>query len=121
MNPVTGIISGVLPAELFVDPTTELTTSIPAQDGSSLIILTVQDDNSQRTSTLDLTFTSDTAIPVISSPSEATLLAGRPFSYTIFAPNSADPVSDPTTYAYDGVLPAGLTLDSKDWNHLRFL
>jgi sugar lactone lactonase YvrE len=113
INPVTGIISGVLPAELFVDPTTELTTSIPAQDGSSLIVLTVQDDNSQMTSTLDLTFTSDTAIPVISSPSAANLLAGRAFSYTIFAPNSADPVSDPTTYAYDGVLPAGLTFDPK--------
>ena len=113
MNPITGIISGMLPAELFVDPTTALTTSIPAQDGSSLIILTVQDENSQRISTLDLTFTSDTAIPVISSPSQATLLAGRPFSYTIFAPNSADPVSDPTTYAYDGVLPTGLAFDSK--------
>jgi len=113
MNPVTGIISGVLPAELIVDPTTELTTSIPAQDGSSLIDLTVQDDNSKMTSTLDLTFTSDTAIPVISSPSEANLLAGRAFSYTIFAPNSADPVSDPTTYAYDGVLPAGLAFDPK--------
>jgi sugar lactone lactonase YvrE len=113
MNPVTGIISGVLPAQLFVDPASELTTSIPAQDGSSLIILTVQDNVSQVTSTLDLTFTSDTSIPVISSPSEATLLVGRAFTYTIFAPSSADPVSDPTTYAYDGVLPAGLTFDTK--------
>jgi hypothetical protein len=59
---------------------------------------------------LELTFTSDPAIPVITSPSIAALTPGQPFSYTIVAPTVTGP-SDQTVFNIIGTLPAGLGFD----------
>ena len=88
---MTGIISGT-----------------PTADGSFGLTLTVTDGAVTNTSTLQLTFTSDPAIPVIVSPSETTLAAGQFFTYTIVAPG--DP-SDHTTFSLIGSLPSGLGFD----------
>jgi hypothetical protein len=55
-------------------------------------------------STLELTFTSDPAIPVITSSRETALAAGRFFTYTIVAPGH-------TTFILIGNLPMGLHFD----------
>ncbi len=65
--------------------------------------------------TLQLTFTSDLAVPVIVSSTSTSYLnafvfPGLPFSYSIVAPTSDS--SDPVTYSEIGPLPPGLSLDS---------
>jgi hypothetical protein len=60
--------------------------------------LTVTDGAFTTSSVLQLTFTADPALPVIISPSAASLTPGVFFSYTINAPGSPDP-SDPNARA----------------------
>jgi hypothetical protein len=67
----------------------------------------VRDGAVTTTSTLELTFTSDPAIPVITSPREIALAAGRFFTYTIVAPSSIDH----TTFSLIGNLPPGLSFN----------
>jgi hypothetical protein len=100
-----------LPAGLNVDPVTGLIFGIPTAEGSFAVTLTVTDGAFVATDTLELTFVSDPAIPVISSPGEVGLSAGQTFTYKIVAPSDADP-SDPTTFALIGDLPPGLTFDA---------
>ena len=57
------------------------------------------------TSTLQLTFTSDPAIPVITSARDVPLVAGQPFFYRIVAPSEP---SEHTTFSLIGPLPLGL-------------
>jgi hypothetical protein len=71
----------------------------------------VTDGNLTTNSVLQLTFTSDRAVPVIISPGAAFLTPGQPFNYTIDAPAVSDP-SDITTYSLVFPLPNGLTFDS---------
>ena len=71
--------------------------------------MTVTDGSFVTTGTLQLTFTSDTARPVIISADRANLATGQPFSYTIVAPTS-DP-ADPPKFSFLGTLPSGLTFD----------
>jgi hypothetical protein len=59
---------------------------------------------------LQLTFTGDPALPVISSSSSAPLNPGKPFMYTIKA-DAPDP-SDPPRYYLQFTLPPGLVFDS---------
>ena len=97
-----------LPPGLSADPVTGIISGTPTADGSFGVTLTVTDGAVTNTSTLQLTFTSDPAIPVIVSPSETTLAAGQFFTYTIVAPG--DP-SDHTTFSLIGSLPSGLGFD----------
>ncbi len=97
-----------LPPGLSADPVTGVISGTPTADGSFGVTLTVTDGAVTNTSTLQLTFTSDPAIPVIVSPSETTLAAGQFFTYTIVAPG--DP-SDHTTFSLIGTLPSGLGFD----------
>ena len=98
-----------LPPGLSADPVTGLISGIPTADGSFAVTLTVTDGAVSNTFTLQLTFTSDLAIPVIISPREATLAAGQFFTYTIVAPSSNQ--SDHTTFSFIGTLPPGLSFD----------
>ena len=97
-----------LPPGLSADPVTGIISGTPTADGSFGVTLTVTDGALTTTSTLQLTFTSDPAIPVIISPREATLAAGQFFTYTIVAPG--DP-SEQTTFIRIGTLPSGLSFD----------
>ncbi len=89
-----------------------LISGTPTADGSFGVNLTVTDGAAVATGTLQLTFVSDPAIPVIVSPGSATLSTSRPFNYTIVAPSTAGP-NDPTVFTLLGAenLPAGLTFD----------
>jgi len=97
-----------LPPGLSVDPVSGIISGIPTADGSFGVTLTVTDGAVTTTSTLELTFTSDPAIPVIISPRETTLAAGQFFTYTIMAPSSDH---SGTTFILIGTLPSGLVFD----------
>ena len=70
----------------------------PTADGSSSVDLTVTDGVSTASATLQLTFSSDPALPVVTSSTSATLTVGQPFTYTIVAPAVASP-GDTTAFA----------------------
>jgi uncharacterized delta-60 repeat protein len=103
-------VSG-LPAGLNFDPMTGQISGTATMEGSFAVALTVTDGNLTTTATLQLTFTSDPTVPVIVSPSQAALVSGQPFNYTIAAPSTADPATDPTTFALIGTLPPGLSFN----------
>ena len=97
-----------LPPGLSADPATGVISGTPTRDGSFGVTLTVRDGALTTTSTLELTFTSDPAIPVITSRREAALTAGQFFTYTITAPSSNH---SGTTFSLIGNLPLGLGFD----------
>jgi hypothetical protein len=99
-----------LPPGLSADPVTGEISGTVTTDGSFSVTLSVIDAGMTNTSTLQLTFTSDPAVPVIVSPNSTLLFPGLPFSYTILAPTSDS--TDPVTYSEIGPLPPGLALDS---------
>jgi len=99
-----------LPPGLAIDDVTGLISGTPTQDGSFEVFVAIVDGNNTAFETLELTFTSDPAIPVIISPSTAPLTPGQPFSYTIVAPTTTGP-GDPTVFSLIGTLPAGLGFD----------
>ena len=98
-----------LPLGLSIDSVTGEISGTVTTDGSFSVALSVIDAGMTNTSTLQLTFTSDPAVPVIVSPNSALLFPGLPFSYTILAPTSDS--TDPVTYSEIGPLPPGLSLD----------
>jgi hypothetical protein len=112
-TPAARVSASSLPPGLQVDEVTGLISGTPTAEGSFVVTLTVTDGNLNTSSTLQLTFTSDPAVPVIVSPNTASLTPGQSFSYTINAPTTSDPVTDPTIYTLMGTLPQGLTFDSK--------
>ena len=124
-SPSARLRASGLPPGLAADPVSGLIFGTPTSDGSSAVTLTVTDGNLTTTSILQLTFTSDPALPVIIGPDRAALTPGEFFSHMINAPSTADP-SDPTIFTYigtDGIahqeascagLPAGLCFDGID-------
>jgi hypothetical protein len=111
-TPAARVSASGLPPGLSIDAVTGLISGTPTSDGSFAVTLTVTDGNLTTTSTLQLTFTSDPALPVIISPSSASLTPGQFFSYTVNAPSSADPSTDPTIFTYIGTLPPGLSFNA---------
>ncbi len=99
-----------LPAGLSIDSVTGEISGTATTYGSFLVTLSATEAGITNTATLELTFTSDLAVPVIVSPNSAPLFPSVPFSYTIMAPTSDS--SDQVTYTEIGPLPPGLNLDS---------
>ncbi len=99
-----------LPAGLNIDPVTGEISGTVTAAGSFLVTLTSTEAGNTNTATLQLTFTDDSAVPVIVSPNSAFLFPNLNFSYTITAPTS-DP-SDLITYSVVGQLPLGLGVNS---------
>ncbi len=105
----TRVTATGLPPGLSIDSVTGEISGTATTDGSFLVTLFATDVGITNSATLQLTFTSDLAVPVIVSPNSAPLFPGLPFSYTIEAPASGPP--DSVTYAKIGPLPAGVGLD----------
>jgi hypothetical protein len=104
------LIETHLPPGLSVDPMTGRISGTPTANTANhsyRVTLTVTDGSVTTTSTLQLTFTANPAIPVIASPREVTLVPGRPFYYRIVDSSRR---SD-TTFSITGQLPPGLTLN----------
>lgn len=99
-----------LPAGLTIDSATGIISGIVNQEGGSAANLTVTDGSASTSATLQLTFTSDAAVPIITSSASANLQQGQSFTYAITAPSTAD-ANDPTTYSISGTLPQGLVFD----------
>jgi hypothetical protein len=105
-----------LPTGLSADPVTGLISGTPTSDGNFSITLTVTDGLAATSAALQLTFTSDPDVPVITSSDTALLAAGHFFSRHLTADASA-------SFSYigsDGVkhegpssegLPPGLSFD----------
>lgn len=102
------LTSTPLPGGLTLDSATGLISGTPTQDGSFAITLTLHDGDAIVSGSLQLTFTSDPAFPVITSPAEVHLVSGQPFTYTIHAPVDG---SEPAVFSISGTLPPGLTFD----------
>jgi hypothetical protein len=101
-----------LPPGLSLDPVTGLISGSPATSGSSLVTFTVTDGSSTTTATLQLIFTADRALPVITSSSSAFLYPGQLFRYRIRVPPTCDPGEVPTfNLIGTQLLPPGLTFD----------
>jgi len=94
-----------LPPGLSADPVTGLISGTPTADGSFGVILTVTDGSVSTTSILQLTFTSDPAVPVITSPRDVALVPGQSFYYKIVDSSQ----QSGTTFSFTGQLPPGLT------------
>ncbi|MEY2491633.1 MAG: hypothetical protein QOH24_584, partial [Verrucomicrobiota bacterium] len=110
LSPAARASAAGLPPGLQIDDISGLISGTPTTDGSFTATIAIVDGNNTVLQTLELTFTSNPAIPVITSPSTAALTPGQPFSYTIVAPTVTDP-SDHTIFSIIGTLPAGLTFD----------
>ena len=108
-SPTARLTATGLPPGLSADPATGVISGTPTVDGSFGVTLTVRDGALTTTSTLELTFTSDPAIPVITNRREAALTAGQFFTYTITAPSSNH---SGTTFSLIGNLPLGLGFDA---------
>jgi hypothetical protein len=110
-SPSARISATGLPAGLTIDAVTGVISGMTAFEGSAAVTLTVTDGAFTTSAILQLTFTADPALPVITSPNSAALTPGVFFSYTIIAPTSVGP-SDPTIFTLIGTLPAGLSFDA---------
>ena len=100
-----------LPTGLSIDNVSGLISGIPTVDGSFAVVVTITDGSNTITQTLELTVTSNPAIPVITSPSTAPLTPGQFFTYTIVAPAITAP-GDTTKFSLIGTLPPGLAFNA---------
>jgi uncharacterized delta-60 repeat protein len=110
-SPAARLSATGLPPGLDFDAVTGVISGIPAFEGSTAVTLTVTDGAFTTSAVLQLTFTADPALPVITSPNSAALIPGVFFSYAITAPTSVGG-SDPTIFTLVGTLPPGLTFDA---------
>jgi hypothetical protein len=110
-SPAARVSATGLPAGLTIDAATGIISGTTAFEGSAVVTLTVTDGAFTTSASLQLTFSADPALPVITSPDSAALTPGVFFSYTITARTTADP-SDPTIFTLIGTLPAGLSFDA---------
>lgn len=101
-----------LPPGLTADPVSGVISGTPTADGSYQVALTLSDGTSTIKADLQLVFTSDPTVPVITSPYITTLQKGTAFSYKIQVDTSSPPSSDPITYTLVGALPPNLTFNA---------
>jgi len=109
-SPATRLATKGLPVGLSADQQTGEITGTVATDGSYLVTLFATDAGITNTATLELTFTSDPARPVITSAVSAPVFPGIPFLYQIDAmvPDTFDPIH----YDEIGQLPPVLGLNT---------
>jgi hypothetical protein len=100
-----------LPPGLIVDPVSGLISGTPTSDGNFSISLTVTDGPASTSGVLQLAFSSDPDVPVITSPDSATLVSGQFFSYTFTADANATFSYIGTDGLKNGALPPGLIFD----------
>jgi WD40 repeat protein len=107
-----------LPPGFDLDPSTGFISGTPNPDGSFRLAVSAIDGAATTNATLQLTFTSDPTVPIITSPATAILAPGQSFTYSITADANG-------TFGYiggDGIvhqapspscagLPAGLCFD----------
>jgi N-acetylneuraminic acid mutarotase len=110
--------------ELTINPDTGLISGTPTSDGYFAVELTVTDGSAITHATLELTFVSDTTLPIITSSPTAVLVPGMFFSRTLMA----DPMNPNPIFSYIGTdghehqgptptsagLPPGLTFNGVD-------
>ncbi len=94
-----------LPPGLTFDPLTGLISGTVTVDGSYGVNLTVSDGGSVFTSTIQITFSSNAALPVIVSSTGLFLTPGQQFNYQIQTQATGN---DPIVYTLLGNLPPGL-------------
>jgi hypothetical protein len=111
-------VENVLPPGFNLDQSTGFISGTPTSDGSFGLSVSAIDGTATTNRTLQLTFTSDPTVPIITSPATAKLAPGQFFSYSITADGNG-------TFGYigsDGIvhqapspscagLPAGLCFD----------
>lgn len=105
-----------IPPGLELDPSTGLISGTPISDGSFGLAVSAIDGSAITNATVQLTFTSDPTVPIVTSAGSIILTPGQFISYTITADASA-------TFGYIGTdglvhqgpssagLPAGLSFD----------
>ncbi|HEY2799342.1 MAG TPA: putative Ig domain-containing protein, partial [Chthoniobacterales bacterium] len=108
-SPAARVSATGLPAGLSIDHVTGEITGSATNDGSSAVTLKVTDGSLTTIGTLELTFSSDPDLPVITSSTQAFLEAGQPLNYQIVT-SAQDPFDD-IDYQNVFALPAGLGLD----------
>jgi len=108
---LTRLTATGLPNSLSVDSESGIISGTVTTDGSFAVTLTATDGGFSNQATLQLTFTSDPAVPVIVSPENAFVFIGVPFNSAIVAPTSD--MLNPVTYSVIGQLPAGLGLNQE--------
>jgi hypothetical protein len=113
MTSTMRVVTNALPPGIIFDSVTNRFSGTPTANGSYAVQLLITskpplDDQIFYFTTLQVTFVSDPAVPVITSPTSVALTPGQPFSYTIAAPNSA---SDPAIFSLIGALPEGLSFN----------
>ena len=106
-TPAARVSATGLPAGLSLEAASGRILGTPVTAGSSTVSLTVMDGPDTTSTTLQLTFTADPGLPVITSPGSGLLTPGQFFSYTISSSSSADPA----IFTLIGSLPNGLTFD----------
>ena len=74
-----------LPPGFNLDPSTGFISGTPTSDGSFSLAVSAIDGAAITHATLQLTFTSDPTVPIITSPGTAILTPGQSFTYTITA------------------------------------
>jgi hypothetical protein len=108
-----------LPPGFNVDPPTGFISGTPASAGNFNLAVSAIDGATITQATLQLTFTSDLTVPIITSASSALLTPGQFFSYTIMADaNATFRYLGTDGFVYQGAscngLPAGLCFDGVD-------
>ena len=111
-------MENALPPGFNLDPSTGFISGTPASDGSFSLAVSAIDGAATASATLQLTFTSDPTVPIITSPRTVTLTPGQFFTYPITADangtfgyiGSDGIVHQAPAASCDG-LPAGLCFD----------
>ena len=109
-NPAPRLSVTGLPPGLTANAVTGIISGTPTTDGSNNVLVTVTDGAITIQGTLRIAVVSDPGLPVIVSPSVASVPQGQSFSYKIEAPANTT-ASDTTTFSIAGTLPAGLTFN----------